>query len=192
MIRAGHWYRKALPGITSGLMKAKLKKRLSEIAILEETSVMPGIDPNALTLSKARKLISSLNKLSEEQWSRLKGKEFKVLSTTTTVPKTGMEIPAGQRYLLVPCPTDTWNSATGRWKNTNFLGHFKERMRTPGKKPFMQLCFSLDGNQIHSVAENFLVTGPGQLRFCPSDAEGGGRTFNNTGFVRVKVIKIVR
>lgn len=52
MFRAGYWYKKALPAISSGLMKAKLQKRLSEIAILEKTSLMPGVDPSQFAGSR--------------------------------------------------------------------------------------------------------------------------------------------
>ena len=94
---------------------------------------------------------------------------------------------AADRYLVLPCPTDRWNTSPHRWADVDFRGHLEGR--AVNGMPFMRLCYSLDGGRLMSLVDNYIIDEPGRLLLAPSDREGGG-SLNNTGSIRVKIIRI--
>ena len=145
---------------------------------------------NAISFSEAQRLVDSVDQLSEKEWLKLKGVKFTVESNWHKKKATGIEIKKGDRYLVLPCATDEWNTSPKRWHNVNFRGHVKERERAKNGMPYLQLCYSLNDRPLTSIVGHYIIAEEGKLLLAASDQEGGGGLENNTGSVRVKIIKI--
>jgi len=188
--RAGYWYAAASPAL-SGLAKAKVEKRLAEL--LSSASPSPNYSISlGISFAEAKRLIARLDRLDEERWAELQGKEFIVPANPRNECHTGIIVEKNERYLVVPCPVDKWNTSPHRWTDVDFHGHLGEGKRASNGMPAMQLCYSLDAAPLVSVVDNYIISGSGKLLLAPSDREGGGDFGNNTGSVRVKIIKIVK
>ncbi len=72
-----------------------------------------------------------LKAMTEQHWSMLPGLEVSVSANQKTT-ETDITIGEGEHYLLIPCPTDTWNSSPTRWKDVDYKGHVNEAQRTRG------------------------------------------------------------
>ena len=145
-----------------------------------------------ISFAEAKRLIARLDRLDEERWAVLQGKEVIVPADPRRLTDTGIIVEKNERYLVIPCPADKWNTSPNRWTDVDFRGHLGEGARARNGMPYMQLCYSLDAAPLVSVVDNYIIRGSGKLFLAPSDREGGGTSSNNTGRVRAKIIKIVK
>ncbi len=188
--RAAHWYTTASRGLT-GLAKAKVNKRLADLLPSAFPSPNRTTSPG-ISFAEAKRLIARLDRLDEERWAVLQGKEVIVPADPRRLTDTGIIVEKNERYLVIPCPADKWNTSPNRWTDVDFRGHLGEGARARNGMPYMQLCYSLDAAPLVSVVDNYIIRGSGKLFLAPSDREGGGTSSNNTGRVRAKIIKIVK
>ncbi len=156
------------------------------------TAVKKPLVEETIPYSEAKRVVTQLKKLDEQQWKRLPGKEVVVCANPKNECRTGVSIRSGERCVVLPCPVDRWNTSPGRWADVDFRGHLDEKMKAANGMPYMQLCYALDGQRLVSLFGSYIVAGPGELLLAPSDREGGGNFGNNTGSIRVKIILIDR
>jgi hypothetical protein len=151
---------------------------------------VPAPAETTISYAEATRLTSQRKPMDEQQWNALPGKEYTVAGDPRNECNTGIVIERNEQYVVIPCPTDRWNTSPGRWKDADFRGHLDVGDRASNGMPYMQLCYSLDGGSLVSLFGKNIIKKPGKLLLAPSDREGGGSPGNNTGNVRVKVIKI--
>jgi len=128
--------------------------------------------------------------ISPKEWNELNGKMALVSAMPIIPTATGIIFQEGDQYRLYPCPADTWNTAPARWKDVDYRGHIDQLERTAGGKPYMQLCCRIGKSTLRAVEMGDTVSGTGPLCLMPSDFEGGGVIGNNTGSIRVKIVKV--
>ncbi len=143
-----------------------------------------------LTLTDGKRLADQSDPIDAKQWDSLPGKEFTVNADSRRACETGITISQNECYLIISCPTDRWNTSPHRWSSVDFRGHLGVSELAANGMPYMQMCYSLDGGRLIGLVSNCLVDRPGSLLLAPSDREGGGGPGNNTGSIRVKVIRI--
>ncbi|MBC8872029.1 MAG: trypsin-like peptidase domain-containing protein [Planctomycetes bacterium] len=140
---------------------------------------------------EAMRLISGIDRLSESKWNQLGGYTVTVDAHPKKNSPTGIVIQEGEKYLVVPCPTDTWNSSPIFRRFVNYKGHRNVGYRTSSELPYVQLCYCNEKGKLISVLNNYIADQPGTLFLQPSDADGSGVADNNVGHVRVKILRIV-
>ena len=128
--------------------------------------------------------------LINKDWSKLTGKTFKISANLTKALSTGIILNKNEQYLIIPNPDDLWNSSPDRWKAVNYKGHIDTWEKAANGMPYMKLCYMLGSEKKLMPLDKFKVKGEGELKLASSDTEGGGHVSNNTGFVRVKVLKL--
>lgn len=138
----------------------------------------------------AKKLATQSHSVDVRTWTALAGRVVVVDADPRKECDTGLVIGPGETYLLLPCAADRWNTSPARWADVDFRGHHKEAERATNGMPYLQMCYSLDGGPLISLVDNYILDKPGRVLLAPSDREGGGGPDNNTGSIRVKIVRI--
>jgi hypothetical protein len=181
--RAVHWYGKALPRLV-GIAKVRVEKKI------EEARAAAG-SPGTVSAARAAELVRRLPAMTERDWTGLPAlAEVIVHADFRKNADPGIVLEAGGRYLLLPCPTDRWNTSSARWKDVDYRGHLDVSEKATNGMAYLRLCCALNGGRLVPVPDELVVQGPGKLQLEPSDREGGGSADNNQGSVRVKVLRI--
>ena len=172
--------------------KVQVRETASEAPVVPSAVSSP--TGSTLSVAEAERLAASADRISEHEWSDLKGSVVIVLAAAKQKTATGVEIKKGERYLLLPCAADRWSSSSKRWPDVDFRGHTDKPIHASNGAPPSQLCYSIDNGPLFSLVGHYILSKEGRLFLGSSDmlawAKGMGARNNNRGSVRVKIIPI--
>lgn len=176
-IRSYHWYAQAQPNV-SGITRERIMDRMEDLADLVP---MENVD---------------FTKLTAKQWERLPGKGA-VISATTQRNDIGLVVRSGQRYRIVPHPTETWMmefrqytwsnglpNVFNTWANGLIPETKRGRILVGERKLLLGLMVMAVENGEPACVD--IVSGAGRV-FIGPHLPGGG---SGKGSIRIKVIPV--
>jgi hypothetical protein len=169
-----------IEALTSGRDQASLNVQLAGEDVREALAA----PNNAIPLERAQAIAGALDHLTEADWDRLGGLGFVVDSHSVTgAVETGVALKEGERLLVVPNPNDKWRCGANPNDNApmTFLGDVVKDPR--GTIRWGCLYLQL-GDKV--MPPGFAI-GVGRLWLKCND----GTTVDNSGVIRVKVLKVV-
>lgn len=171
-VRAMHWYQQGADGV-EGLAKERIGKRIAELDRLLPLD-LEDVDWDGLTAS---------------QWDKLKGR---VAAVNARVDRFDPQIllQAGERYRIVPHPTDRWSLVLDSWIGDGRKETCDWRGYASGVRYMRSENFNLGA--LLTWVENGekqnggFVSGPGRVWFAPHIV--GWVVGDRTGIIRVKLV----